>query len=76
MELEDKADTTKKFFVRIKGALDGMQEQITEAFSPETIVTLGDNKDEFGFVTKDMSEGEYEAKSAKFPQICQMIRVK
>ena len=76
LELEDKADTTKKYFVRIKGSLDAMQEQINEAFSPETIVTLGGNKEEFGIVTKDMSEGEYEAKALEFPQICQMIRVK
>jgi hypothetical protein len=53
-----------------------LQAQINEAFSPETLVTLGENKDEFGFITKEMSEGQYEAEAAKFPQICQMIRVK
>lgn len=76
LELEDKADTTKKYFVRFKGSLDEMNAQIKEAFSPDTVVTLGENKDEFGIITKDMSEGEYEVEAVKFPQICQMIRVK
>lgn len=76
LELEDKADTTKKYFVRIKGAVADLKAQLEAAFGPITVVTLGDKNDEFGFVTEEMSEGAYEAQAAKFPQICQMIRVK
>ena len=76
LELEDKADTIKKYFVRIKGAVADLKAQLEAAFGPITVVTLGDNNDEFGFVTEEMSEGAYEAQAAKFPQICQMIRVK
>jgi homoserine dehydrogenase len=76
LELEDKADTIKKYFVRIKGAVADLKAQLEAAFGPITVVTLGDKNDEFGFVTEEMSEGAYEREAAKFPQICQMIRVK
>ena len=76
LELEDKADTIKKYFVRIKGAVADLKAQLETAFGPITVVTLGNINDEFGFVTEEMSEGVYEAQATKFPQICQMIRVK
>ncbi len=76
LELEDKADTIKKYFVRIKGAVADLKSQLEAAFGPITVVVLGDKNDEFGFVTEEMSEGAYEKKAAQFPQICQMIRVK
>ena len=76
LELEDKADTIKKYFVRIKGAVADLKAQLEAAFGPITVVTLGDKNDEFGFVTEEMCEGAYEQEAAKFPQICQMIRVK
>ena len=76
LELEDKADTIKKYFVRIKGAVADLKAQLETTFGPITVVTLGNKNDEFGFVTEEMSEGAYEAQAARFPQICQMIRVK
>ena len=76
LELEDKADTIKKYFVRIKGAVSDLKAQLEATFGPITVVTLGDENEEFGFVTGEMSEGAYEQEAAKFPQICQMIRVK
>ncbi len=75
-ELEEKADTTKRFFVRVKGAQAELQEKLEAAFGSITVVTLADKKDEFAFVTEVMSEGKYESIAAAFPQICQMIRVK
>ena len=76
LELEDKADTIKKYFVRIKGAVADLKAQLEVAFGPITVVVLGERKDEFGFVTEEMCEGAYEKQATKFPQICQMIRVK
>ncbi len=76
LELEDKAETIKKYFVRIKGTVADLKAQLETAFGPITVVTLGDKNDEFGFVTEEMTEGAYEAKAAKFSQIRQMIRVK
>ena len=76
LELEEKADTTKKYFVRIKGNVEEMRGQLEETFGAIEVVTLDNKDDEFGFVTEVMSEGAYEMKAAKFPQICHMIRVK
>ena len=74
--LEDKADTAKRFFVRVKGTETEVLGAIQETFGSVVVITLEDKKDEFAFVTEVMKEGDYEAKAKAFPQICQMIRVK
>jgi homoserine dehydrogenase len=76
LQLEDKADTVKRYFVRFKGMKEEWEEKITQAFGNIKIVELEDKKDEFAFVTDEMSEGVYEEKASAFTQICQMIRVK
>lgn len=73
--LEEKADMKKKYFVRVKGSGDAMKVELARAFGNIQIVKLAQVDDEFGFVTEVMSEGEYDACAAAFPQICQMIRV-
>lgn len=76
LELEEKADTTKKFFVRVKGTEAELKAQLEAAFGTICVVKLDNKDDEFGFVTEVMSEGKYETIAAGFPQICHMIRVK
>ncbi len=76
LELKDKADTKKKYFVRMKGNAEGLKTSLESVFGKVEVVTLSDKPEEFGFVTEVMSEGAYEERAAKFPQICQMIRVK
>ncbi len=76
LELEDKADTKKKYFVRMKGNAEELKASLEAVFGKVEVVTLSDKPEEFGFVTEVMSEGAYEERAAKFPQICQMIRVK
>lgn len=76
LELEEKADTTKRFFVRVKGNEAELAEKLQAAFGAIEVVKLEDKNDEFGFVTEVMSEGAYETIEALFPQICHMIRVK
>lgn len=76
LELEDKADTKKKYFVRMKGNAEEVKASLEAVFGKIEVVTLSDKPEEFGFVTEVMSEGAYEERAAKFPQICQMIRVK
>ncbi len=75
LELEEKAETTKRFFVRVKGTEAELQTELEHAFGPLSIVNVPDKNDEFGFVTEVMSEGRYESVAASFPQICKMIRV-
>ena len=74
--LEEKADTTKKFFVRFQGAVADWKEKLEEVFGTIEIVTLEGNTTEFAFVTEVMSEGKYEECAKEFSQICQMIRMK
>ena len=76
LELEEKADTTKQFFVRVKGTEAELKAALEEAFGAIEVVRLEDKADEFVFITPVMSEGAYDAAAEKFPQICQMIRVK
>ena len=75
LALEEKAESKRCFFVRVKGSWEALKEQLQEAFEEMDAVTLEGEANEFGFVTAVMTEGEFEARAAKFPQICQMIRV-
>ena len=74
LELIDKAEMQKQFFVRIKGNAEALENELAEIFGKIQIVNA-DLADEFGFMTEVMSEAAYEACAAKFPQICHMIRV-
>ena len=73
LALEEKADTVKKFFVRVKGSKEALQADLENVFGTIQVVDVIEG--EFGFVTEVMSEGAYEAAASKFPQICRMIRV-
>ena len=75
LQLEEKSDIKKKFFVRVKGTEDALKEQLINVFGEIKIVKLADAEDEFGFMTGVMSEGSYEACAGQFTQICHMIRV-
>jgi len=75
LELEEKSETTKRFFVRIKGTGEELKVELAKVFGKIQIIKLADVDDEFGFVTEVMSEGNYEGCAKQFPQICHMIRV-
>ena len=75
LELEDKADTKKRFFVRVNGTIAELNVKVEDVFGKVEVVSLEDEINEFGFVTEVMSEGCYEACAAKMPEICHMIRV-
>ena len=74
LELEDKAEIVKKFFVRVNGNKD-LANELKKVFGNIQVIALAGKENEFGFVTEVMSEGSYEACAKKFPQICHMIRV-
>ena len=76
LELIEKADTTKRFFVRFQGTEAEWKEKLQDAFGAIEVVPLTDVNGEFAFVTGVMSEGAYENAAKNFTQICQMIRVK
>ena len=75
LELEEKAETKKKFFVRMQGDAETLAEQVVNTFGPVELVQVEELDGEFGFVTAVMSEGTYEECAAQFSQIIHMIRV-
>lgn len=75
LALEEKADTVKKFFVRVKGDEESLKAELESVFGTIHVVKLAGVEGEFGFVTEVMSEGSYEAAAKGFPQICHRIRV-
>lgn len=75
LELQPIADTSKRYFVRIKGDADAMQAHLESKFGPVEIVKTEALEGEFGFVTELMTEGTYEKNAEEFPSILHMIRV-
>lgn len=73
--LTDKANTEKKFFVRMKGTLEEYTSKIEEVFGETKKVFLEDVSDEFGFMTEKMKESVYEEKASHFSNILHMMRV-
>ena len=75
LELLPLDNTSKKFFVRIKGDAEAMKAHLESSFGPISIVKVDGLNGEFGFVTEEMTEGSYKEKSVEFPGIIHMIRI-
>ncbi len=75
LELLPLDNTSKEFFVRIKGDAEAMKAHLESSFGPISIVKVDGLNGEFGFVTEEMTEGSYKEKSAEFPGIIHMIRI-
>lgn len=76
LELENKNDVKRRFFVRVKGSADELRASIIENFGMIQLVKAEGTDDEFGFVTEVMPEGVYEEKAAACKlEILGMIRV-
>lgn len=74
--LENKDDIKRRFFVRIKGDLEELREKVTGEFGMVQFVKAEGLQEEFGFVTRIMTEGEYKEKTALWGEdILGMIRV-
>lgn len=76
LTLEDRRDVERRFFVRVKGTREELQEQVAAVFGMVQFVQAEGLSGEFGFVTEEMPEGSYEEKAERFSgQILGMIRV-
>ena len=74
LTLEDRSE--RRFFVRVKGDREELQEQVAAVFGMVQFVQAEGLSGEFGFVTEKMPEGSYEEKAERFGgQILGMIRV-
>lgn len=74
--LKKKDDVAHRFFVRMKGSKEELQEKLGCDFGMLQYVVVPGIAGEFGFVTECMPEGEYQKKAAGYAQrIISMIRV-
>lgn len=76
LELMDAGEVTGRYFVRIKGHADADLEKIQEVFGAVETVTVSELPEEFGFVTGEMKQKEFQDKKEKFPEICGVLRIK
>lgn len=76
LELEKQDDVAHRFFVRMKGNREDLQEELAEQFGMLQYAAVPQLTGEFGFVTERMPEGEYRRKAEKYAErIIRMIRV-
>lgn len=76
LKLEDKADSKRRFFIRIKGDEQELVPQLKDSFGEIEVVKVPELEGEFGFVTPVMMEGDYETRSKLYKeQIVHMIRI-
>ncbi|MBQ8280241.1 MAG: homoserine dehydrogenase [Roseburia sp.] len=72
LELVDFKDFDHKFFVRTNASAD----EVTSIFGQVAFMTVEGVSNEIGFVTKVMSEAEFETRASQLSNMIQMIRVK
>lgn len=76
LHLENKADSRRRFFVRMKGDAEEMTSALKDSFGEIEMIRIPELKEEFGFVTPVMTEGDYEARAGIYrDQILHMIRI-
>lgn len=76
LQLEDKKEAKRKFFIRMKGNSEEMKEALEYSFGEIEIVKVEGLENEFGFITSVMMEGDYDTRAARFEdQILHMIRI-
>ena len=76
LELTDISNSSRKFFVRVKGTPETELAKVQEVFGNVQPVVVADVDGEFGFVTEVMTEAEYKAKAENFGEVLGMIRVR
>lgn len=75
LELADIDSTEKRFFVRLSGSKEKLQDKIMKDFGNVKFVEVPELKDEFGFVTESMKEEKYKVLAGAYPGILHMIRI-
>ncbi len=74
LELTDLSDAKRRFFVRVKGDKKKDAIKMAEIFGPIEVVTA-DLAGEFGFITGEYTEAEYQERAGKTDALIHMIRV-
>ena len=76
LDLMDIKEVVHPFLVRIKGKKAEMADEVKAVFGEVKTISVPDVEGEFAIITGPLSEAEYEAKAAKFPEIISRIRFK
>ncbi|MDD3796998.1 MAG: homoserine dehydrogenase, partial [Lachnospiraceae bacterium] len=76
LELTDIGSAERRFFVRIQGILEKELEKVQKAFGPVEVLQVPELNQEFGCITRVMTEAEYKTKAADFENLLSMIRVR
>ena len=76
LDLSDIKTSRKKFFVRVYGELEKELEKIEAIFGPVEPIVLEELAGEFGFVTEEMTEAEFEEKERKYGTLISRIRIR
>jgi len=76
LQLEDKADSKRRFFIRMKGNVKELLSDLKYSFGEIEIIHVEELEGEFGFVTPVMMEGDYDTRAKRYKdQILHMIRI-
>ena len=76
LHLEDKADSKRRFFIRMKGDAQEMLPALQDSFGDIKIIRADGLDGEFGFTTPVMMEGDYDTRANIYKdQILHMIRI-
>ena len=75
LELLPIEDTVRTFLVRMSGNAEARRGEVEKLFGDVQIIQVDGLDGEFGFVTAEMTEGEYAQKAAEAEGILHMIRI-
>lgn len=76
LQIQKQEEVEHRFFVRIKGDKEAMQQKLESTFGMLQYVKVPEITGEFGFVTEKMKEGAYQEKASEYTEdMISMIRV-
>lgn len=76
LDLMDVAEVKNRFFVRVKGSMTGDISKVEDVFGKVQPYGVADVSDEFGFLTEEMTEKEFQEKAARVDGVISRIRAR
>lgn len=76
LKLTDISNSSKKFFVRVKGDPETDLSKVHEIFGTVQPIVLPGLEGEFGFTTEVMTEAAYEEKAKQYGNVISRIRMR
>ncbi|MCI7813800.1 MAG: homoserine dehydrogenase [Lachnospiraceae bacterium] len=76
LNLTDVKKARKQFFVRVQGDVQKDLDEVKRIFGAVEPIVIEDMAGEFGFVTEEMTEADFEAKSEESGKVISRIRIR